>query len=104
MDMRTLRILQSARACVGARFRPQGRALEYGLDCIGVALHAYLPPVARDALQRGYRLRGEDPAALIAEIERFPFTRIARGAAGAGDLLVLEAGPGQPGAEGTLSQ
>lgn len=91
----TLRIIESARACVGARFRPQGRALEYGLDCIGVALHAYLPPEARATLRRGYRLRGERAEDLITEIESCPFTRIAGEAAAAGDLLVLESGPGQ---------
>ena len=33
-------IVAHARACVGTRFRPQGRAIGTGLDCIGVALMA----------------------------------------------------------------
>lgn len=33
-------IVAAVRACVGARFRPQGRRADTGLDCIGVALIA----------------------------------------------------------------
>lgn len=95
MSAAEARIVGAARACVGARFRPQGRARATGLDCVGVALHAYLPPAARGGLRGDYRLRGADPAALTTEIEALPFRRIAPGAAGAADLMLCESGPGQ---------
>lgn len=40
MHRRADAIVAAARACVGTRFRPQGRMPGTGLDCIGVALIA----------------------------------------------------------------
>lgn len=37
---RAAAIVAAARACVGARFRPQGRSVATGLDCVGVVLCA----------------------------------------------------------------
>ena len=40
MHPRSEAIVAAARRCVGTRFRPQGREVGIGLDCIGVALIA----------------------------------------------------------------
>jgi len=52
-------IITAARQCVGTPFRHQGRSLDTGLDCAGVALHV-ANVVGRDALDvTGY---GRAPA------------------------------------------
>ena len=42
-------IVARARACVGAKFRPQGRNPAYGLDCVGLVRWA-LGPIGQAAL------------------------------------------------------
>lgn len=82
-----------ARALVGARFRPQGRRADRGLDCVGlVALAAKLP---EELVPTGYRTRsvaGEEVSALDfgGRIRPVPIAD-----ARAGDVLLAEAGPGQ---------
>lgn len=87
----TADIVARARACVGARFRPQGRSVAEGMDCAGVAGAAF----GLDALPRDYALRG----ALAARAETFAATaglrRIAPDEAGPGDLMMVAAGPAQ---------
>ena len=82
-----------ARSLVGARFRPQGRRREQGLDCLGlVALAARLP---EEMVPTGYRLRsvaGEDVPALDMGGRTCP---VSPADARAGDVLLVEAGPGQ---------
>ncbi len=53
-------IVERARACVGARFRPQGRDPLLGLDCVGLVLFALGPDVAR--ARPTYALSGERSA------------------------------------------
>lgn len=53
-------IVAAARACVGTRFRPQGRVPQLGLDCIGVVLTAAAAAGLVVALP-AYRLGGDYP-------------------------------------------
>lgn len=77
----------AARACVGARFRPQGRSREGGYDCVGVAAAAYgVEAPAGYPLRGGVNLVAMHLAALglraVTDVEP-------------GDLLLIAAGPGQ---------
>ena len=83
-------IVAAARACVGARFRVHGRDPAFGLDCVGVAGIAFGRPVPSD-----YPVRGGDPHAVAALIAGTGLRGKAVEAAGAGDLLLVDAGPGQ---------
>ena len=89
--MRPDEVIASARRCVGARFRTQGRDPASGLDCVGVAavaLDKQVPPAR-------YGLRG-DHARMIAQVaEAMELRPVFPGEARRGDLLVVEAGPGQ---------
>ncbi len=78
----------AARACIGARFRPQGRDADHGLDCVGLAARAY----GLDA-PGGYAPRGGDAARVAERIAAAGFRPADEAAAG--DLLLIEAGPGQ---------
>ena len=84
-------VVASARRCVGAPFRLQGRDVAMGLDCVGVAaiaMNKSLPP-ATYAMRGRYR---DDIASAVSEMglrEVFP------GEARSGDLLMVEPGPGQ---------
>ena len=82
-----------ARALVGTRFRPQGRAPEHGLDCIGLSCAAFeIPSVIVPA---DYRLRGGDRCRLEEGLTRF-FRRVSRKSAAPGDLLLLSVASDQP--------
>ena len=87
-------IVARARALVGTRFRPQGRTVADGLDCIGlVALAVDARNVPRD-----YALRGAPAARLRAGLRAAGLRTAGPGAVddmAAGDVLVLEPGPGQ---------
>ena len=75
-----------ALALVGTRFRPQGRAPEHGLDCVGLLLCAFDLP--RDMVRCDYRLRG----AYRAEVEhalRANFRRIPKIWRREGDVLLF---------------
>ena len=88
--MRRAEIVARARACIGARFRPQGRAPALGLDCIGLAAHATGRPAPS-----GYGLRGHDPARLARGLAAAGLHAIDAAAAAPGDLLLVAAGPAQ---------
>lgn len=81
-----------ARALVGTRFRAQGRDPRHGLDCLGLVIAAHRLP--RHEMPDDYRLRGAHLDALLAGAERW-FRRVAATAVRAGDVLLLDAGPGQ---------
>ncbi|MGF1549185.1 MAG: peptidoglycan endopeptidase [Sphingomonadaceae bacterium] len=81
-------IVARARACIGARFRPQGRDPAHGLDCIGVAMMAMDLPRAR--APRYYNLRSSDPALVNREFSACGFLRVVPKMARVGDLLVTE--------------
>ena len=78
-------VVARARACVGTRFRPQGRSIGEGLDCVGVAAHAF--GVAAPA---GYAMRGGSADAIAARLVALGFV-----AAPDGALLLLAGGPHQ---------
>lgn len=84
-------IVAQARALVGVRFRPQGRSVETGLDCIGVAAMA----TGASGVRKDYCLRSSDADEVNGEFGASGFLRIAPAAAEAGDLLLVRAGPAQ---------
>jgi hypothetical protein len=79
--------VESARAMIGTPFRPQGRSVELGVDCLGLVAIVYRLPF--DQIPTGYRLRGDHGRALIAGLRTFfrPVRKVTRG-----DLLLLVAG------------
>ncbi|HWW65310.1 MAG TPA: peptidoglycan endopeptidase [Sphingomonadaceae bacterium] len=85
------RVARAARACLGTRFRPQGRDPATGLDCVGLAGLAF----GLGDLPRGYALRGGDPATCRALIEAAGLAPVDPEQTREGDLLLLKAGPGQ---------
>lgn len=87
-------IVAAARAVVGARFRPQGRDAESGLDCVGVAAAAYGARLS-GAVPASYAQRGGSEAGIRALVAQAGLRLIAVEAAGTGDLLLFETGPMQ---------
>ena len=81
-------VVARARALLGTRFRPQGRAPETGLDCVGLAAAAVGAEAPRD-----YALRGASPARLTAGLKAAGLMQVAE--ARPGDVLAMVAGPGQ---------
>ncbi len=85
----------AARACalVGTRFRPQGRSVRDGLDCVGVAaLAAGLPA---DKIPRDYALRGqrlEDIEHRLCDLGCRPVTSHVLAL---GDVVICRTGPAQ---------
>ena len=77
-----------ARAAIGARFRPQGRCIEHGLDCVGLAALAH-----RLEAPRGYALRGGRIADVAAVARAGGMVAVTD--ARAGDLMLMQVGPGQ---------
>ena len=93
MDGRRGVVAARALALVGTRFRPQGRRPEHGLDCVGLAgVAADVPP---SILPKGYRLRSEASLALIESDWGGRAIRIGASEASIGDIVLVEAGPGQ---------
>ncbi len=84
-------VVTRARACVGARFRLQGRDPATGLDCVGLAAAACgVPtPPAR------YALRGGQAEVVMAAIDATGLKRVAVGEARAGDVVLAMAGARQ---------
>ncbi|ARS29125.1 hypothetical protein KC8_17785 [Sphingomonas sp. KC8] len=79
-----------ARACLGARFRPQGRSVADGMDCIGLAGIA----LGISELPRDYVLRSTGAKRVRAFAEAAGLRLIAADTAKAGDVLMAETGPG----------
>ena len=87
-------IVAGARACIGTRFRPQGRVPGLGLDCVGLVLAALTAGGRVLECTRDYCLRDEGlgtraEAGLVA----FGGVRVA-GVAWPGDVLLFEPTPG----------
>lgn len=78
-----------ARRLVGARFRPQGRSRETGLDCVGLVAAA----LRARRVRSDYPLRGGSIAELEQAFGQAGLRRI--DVALPGDVLVLGAGPEQ---------
>jgi len=86
-------IVERARLAVGARFRPQGRRIEDGLDCVGLAAFAFA--TAQAAVPADYPLRGATLKALARQLGALGFAEVAGAAFRPGDLGVFAPGPGQ---------
>jgi len=86
-------VVARARSLVGARYRPQGRSIEAGLDCVGVA--AFSLGLAIDTVPRGYAVRGTPLAVIEAELAQHGLVPVPEAAAAAGDLGLFVPGPAQ---------
>jgi cell wall-associated NlpC family hydrolase len=82
-------IAARARSLVGVRFRAQGREADQGLDCVGLVAAA----LEQADVRRDYALRGGSERVLADELARASLRRVSE--AQAGDLMVMQAGPGQ---------
>jgi len=83
------RVAARARACVGVRFRPQGRDVAMGLDCVGLAAVA----AGVKAVRSDYSLRGNHRGELERELRGLGFYLAEEAAMG--DILLFDAGPAQ---------
>ncbi|HEX8366552.1 MAG TPA: peptidoglycan endopeptidase [Allosphingosinicella sp.] len=86
-------VVARARSLIGVRYRPQGRSIEAGLDCVGVA--AFSLGLAIDIVPRGYAVRGTPIVVIEAELGRLGLVRVPEAAATAGDLGLFVPGPAQ---------
>lgn len=82
-------IVARGRAAVGARFRPQGRSVEEGLDCVGLAALA----TGCAGVRRDYQLRSADPEPMEAGLRLAGLVRV--DAPTAGDVLLVRGFMGQ---------
>lgn len=80
--------VRRARTLIGVRFRPQGRSPELGLDCIGVVAMTF----GITAVRGNYGLRSADSREVNGEFAAAGFLPIGAADAGAGDVLLVEAG------------
>jgi lipoprotein Spr len=87
------RIVERARALIGARFRPQGRSPERGLDCIGVVVMA--AGIDTGQVRDDYGLRSSNPEELNDGFDKAGFVRIPPNVADDGDILLVRSGPAQ---------
>ena len=92
MHSRSQAIVAAARACVGTRFRPQGRDVGSGLDCIGVGLLAASAAGARFAVPR-YALGGDGEVLLETALAAQGCLRISDREPG--DLIIAAPAPGR---------
>lgn len=93
MKSRAEAIAARARSLVGVRYRPQGRSVEWGLDCVGLA--ALSLGLTLESVTRSYGLRGTEQGALEAELERHGLRAVETAETMAGDLGVFVPGPRQ---------
>ena len=85
-------IVAAVRACIGTRFRAQGRTAGLGLDCVGIALIAAAAAGTRFTAPP-YSLGGDHEPRLDALIAAAGCRRVATAAPG--DLLTIAPGPGR---------
>lgn len=85
---RAAAIVAAARACVGTRFRLQGRDAEFGLDCVGLVAKAYAMAGAAPVLPQGYALRGGSRDAICRQIVANGFAPVDPVKAAPGDLVL----------------
>lgn len=83
-------IVAAARACIGTRFRPQGRLVGVGLDCVGVVIHAARAGGAEIADRADYDLKGEGVRMLDDALGLAGFRTVGR--AERGDVLLFDPG------------
>lgn len=89
-----LALVLGARACVGMRFRPQGRGVG-GIDCLGVVAAAAAAAGIRLPVGRDYRLTGHCLAGLEAALRAAGCMAVQADRAMGGDLLLAVPAPGQ---------
>ena len=90
MHPQSAAIVAAARACVGTRFRVQGRMPGVGLDCIGVALVAAAVVGVRCVTPR-YAIGGDGEAALDVALSALGCVAVDHPEPG--DLLVVAPAP-----------
>jgi cell wall-associated NlpC family hydrolase len=93
MERDPSRVVERARLAVGARFRPQGRRIEDGLDCVGLAAFAFAAEQA--AVPGDYFLRGGTLEAMARQLGALGFAPAPGAEFRPGDLGVFAPGPGQ---------
>ena len=81
-------VVRRARALIGVRFRPQGRTVKAGLDCIGVVAMAF----GLTAVRGDYALRSGNADVVNGEFASSGFLPIPPAEAGAGDVLLVRTG------------
>ena len=86
-------IVTAARACVGTRFRAQGRSPGLALDCVGVALAAASAAGARPTTIPAYQLGGREEIGLELFLLGAGCSAVA--IAASGDLLVVAPATGR---------
>jgi murein DD-endopeptidase / murein LD-carboxypeptidase len=84
-------IVEAARACVGTRFRPQGRVPGLGLDCVGVVLVAAAAAGLDRFQPQAYSLAGDHEAVVEQALVDAGCQAVA--APLSGDLLVVAPSP-----------
>lgn len=77
--------VKRARELIGVRFRPQGRHPNYGLDCLGVVVHACQLPSGPIPT---YSLRGDHASALRRALSGH-FEEVQPNSLQPGDVLLL---------------
>lgn len=87
-------VVAAARSCIGTRFRPQGRLIGIGLDCVGVVLVAAAAAGVRPDEVPAYALSGQNMALLLAQL-RAAGCEDVHGVPAAGDIGVLAPGAGR---------
>lgn len=90
---RAAAVVAAARMLVGVPFRPQGRSVSGGLDCVGVVIAAAgaagIPLHAR----ADYALRGQGPETVARELAAAGCVRLAGAVPAPGDLLLTGPAP-----------
>jgi hypothetical protein len=88
-----MEIAARAAALAGARFRPQGRTVRDGLDCVGTA--ALAAGIPADRIPRDYALRGQKLADMEQGLRGLGCRPVAGDSLEPGDFAVCRAGPAQ---------
>lgn len=83
-------VVERARGLVGIKFRPQGRSVEFGFDCLGLVLDAN----SITATVPTYRLRGDHALRLRAALVQH-FDEVCASEKRPGDALLLQVCPKQ---------
>jgi cell wall-associated NlpC family hydrolase len=77
-------VVSRARSLIGCGFRPQGRDVATGLDCVGLVCAAF----QIEGVPRDYRLRGGSRDRLATQLDRY-FTPVPTHEAQSGDVLMF---------------
>ncbi|WP_240500035.1 peptidoglycan endopeptidase [Sphingomonas montana] len=85
-------VVARAHACIGVRFRPQGRVPAYGLDCVG--LIAFAGRLPGEKVPARYAMRGGTADDVAAQVNAAGLVRL-DDMPGPGAVVLVEAGPRQ---------